>query len=87
MVTHRCDVRLRVASFVALGANLDRGKGVVADQRPDVALGDLGQAFLRDVGDDPVPLPAPAVGALSIIALKMRPELSPRNGKVPVAIS
>jgi len=39
----------------------DRGQSVVADQRLDVALGDLGQALLRDVGDDPMPLPPPAI--------------------------
>ncbi len=52
--------------LVALGANLvrpigDRGERVVADQRLDIALGDLGQALLRDVGDDAMPLLPPAV--------------------------
>jgi len=52
--------------LVALRTNLvgpvgDRGQSVVADQRLDVALGDLAQALLRDVGDDPVPLPSPPV--------------------------
>ena len=52
--------------LVALGTNLirpigDRGEGVVADQGLNVALGDLGQALLRDVCDDAVPLPSPAV--------------------------
>jgi len=53
-------------SLVALGANLvgpvgDRGQSVVADQRLDIALGDLGQALLRDISDDSMSLPPPAV--------------------------
>jgi len=58
--------KVPVVGLVALGANLvgpvgDRDQSVVADQRLDVALGDLGQALLRDVGDYPVPLLPPAV--------------------------
>src|SRR5271169_3111320 len=58
--------KMPVVGLVALGTNLvrpvgDRRQSVVADERLDVALGDLGQALLRDVGDDPMPLLPPAV--------------------------